>query len=142
MNAQAVLKKMQVKASMRLLVLNAPESLRMDLQAGAGDVQVAFGLESENPAGSYPAGTFPAVLLFVQSQAELAQHAPAAIQAVAYDGLLWIAYPKRTSQIKTDIYRDQGWDPVYSAGFSTVTQIALDETWSALRFRPGERVGK
>jgi len=55
---------------------------------------------------------------------------------------LWISYPKRSSKVETDITRDVGWDVVYKAGLEGVTQIAIDDTWSALRFRPADRVGK
>ncbi|HMY18570.1 MAG TPA: YdeI/OmpD-associated family protein, partial [Polyangium sp.] len=43
--------------------------------------------------------------------------------------------PKKTSGIKTDLSRDEGWKSVFDAGFGPVTQVAVDETWSALRFK-------
>jgi hypothetical protein len=45
---------------------------------------------------------------------------------------------KKTSNITTDITRDIVWEEVMmmNAGIRPVTQIAVDETWSALRFRP------
>ena len=47
---------------------------------------------------------------------------------------VWIAYPKGG---KSDINRDSLWPIVRDAtGMRPITQIALDETWSALRFRP------
>jgi len=55
--------------------------------------------------------------------------------------LLWIAYPKQSSGIKTDVNRDILWQLSLQTGLRPVTQIAIDETWSALRFRPAERVG-
>jgi hypothetical protein len=48
---------------------------------------------------------------------------------------LWIAYPKKTPGMKTDLSRDVGWEDVERASLSAVTQVAVDETWSALRFR-------
>lgn len=48
---------------------------------------------------------------------------------------LWFAYPKKTGAIKTDITRDHGWDALARADLLPVTQVAIDETWSALRFR-------
>ena len=132
MNAEAVLKKIHVKPGVILLVQHALAELGQDLAATTGDIQLA----------GQAAGTYPAVLLFVQSQADLAERAPAALRAVEFDGLLWIAYPKHTSMIKTDIHRDQGWEPVNAAGWVPVTQIAIDETWSVLSFRSKARVGK
>ncbi len=49
--------------------------------------------------------------------------------------VFWICYPKKSSGIKTDLSRDDGWKSVFDAGFGPVTQVAVDETWSALRFK-------
>ena len=67
---------------------------------------------------------------------------PAAIAAVAYDGLLWISYPKRSSKVETDLSRDVLWDLMMETGLRPVTQVSIDDVWSALRFRPAEKVGK
>ncbi len=48
---------------------------------------------------------------------------------------LWFAYPKKTGRLKTDISRDSGWELLAENDLLPVTQIAIDETWSALRFR-------
>lgn len=60
---------------------------------------------------------------------------------LADDALLWIAYPKKSSKIKSDMTRDNGWEAVFAAGYEAVTQIAIDEDWSALRFRKSEAIG-
>jgi len=65
-----------------------------------------------------------------------------AIAALKYDGLLWISYPKRSSKVETDLTRDRGWEVMTEAGLRPVTQVSIDALWSALRFRPLERVGR
>jgi hypothetical protein len=45
----------------------------------------------------------------------------------------WVAYPKGN---RTDINRDTIWAILAEHGMRPVTQVAIDETWSALRFRP------
>jgi hypothetical protein len=55
-------------------------------------------------------------------------------------GHLWLAYPKRSGAIRTDIARDHGWEPVHEAGFLPVAQVAVDADWSALRFRRREEI--
>ena len=82
------------------------------------------------------------VLLFVKDCKDLSSQSKHAISSLKNYGLLWIAYPKKTSGIKTDLNRDQGWDPLYKAGFGPVSQIAIDETWSALRFRPEAQISR
>ena len=84
---------------------------------------------------------FDFVHLFISSNTELEEWVPKAVKAVVFDGILWISYPKRSSKVKTDITRDTTWEIVKKFGVRPVTQISIDETWSAMRFRPPERVG-
>jgi hypothetical protein len=49
---------------------------------------------------------------------------------------LWIAYPKRMSGVETDLTRDVGWEPLHGLGLRAVANVAVDDVWSALRFRP------
>ena len=76
------------------------------------------------------------VLLYAGSLAELNKLGPVALGAVAEGAIVWAAYPKLTSKLKSDISRDTPWVPFDAADWLPVTQVALDATWSALRFRP------
>ena len=81
-----------------------------------------------------------ALLLFVTSLAEVAELTPGAIQKIGQSGLLWIAYPKGGSGVKTDVNRDRLAAAVLEqTGWRAVRQVAIDEVWSALRFRPLQR---
>ncbi len=52
------------------------------------------------------------------------------------DGILWFAYPKKSSkEYETNLSRDDGWQPLDDLGYEGVRQVAIDEDWSALRFR-------
>lgn len=46
---------------------------------------------------------------------------------------LWVAYPKGN---RADVNRDSLWPILADRGFRPITQISIDDTWSALRFRP------
>ncbi len=59
-----------------------------------------------------------------------------------YDCLFWICYPKGGGKIKSVLSRNLIWEIAGSVGMQCVSQIAIDETWSALRCRPVEMVGK
>jgi hypothetical protein len=74
--------------------------------------------------------------VFVRSKSEVAARASEAMQAAGPSGILWMTYPKMSSVGDADIDRDAGWDPLRAAGWRPVAQISIDETWSALRFRP------
>jgi len=131
MEAASLIKKLRIQPGQRLLILNIPEGYISTLGQLPEGVEVI----------DMPNGVFDFVQVFVKSISELEKQAPVAIKAVKYDGLLWICYPKQSSGIKTDINRDTGWSVVQKAGLRPVTQVAIDDTWSALRFRPVERVG-
>lgn len=119
-------KKLGIKPGHMLLVLHVPEGY-----------QSLLGTLPEGAALSTDAqGSFDFVQVFVREQTDVSRTAATAVQAVKPGGLLWYAYPKKTSGVKTDITRDHGWDDLLSAGLRPVTQIAIDDTWSALRFRP------
>jgi hypothetical protein len=75
------------------------------------------------------------VLAFAASVAALEAIAPKAVRLYCRGGHLWFAYPKKTGAIKTDISRDHGWQVLKPFDLLPVTQIAIDDTWSALRFR-------
>ena len=130
MTENPLLKKLQLKSALRVLILNAPEGYVASLGPLPNGVAQADG----------QAGTFDFVQLFVRDSAELAAFAPNALAKIKPDGVLWIAYPKQSSKVTTDITRDRGWEPVTAAGLRPVTQIAIDEIWSALRWRPIELV--
>lgn len=58
------------------------------------------------------------------------------VASVKQGGLLWVSYPKGSGKNKPDINRDSLWDLSIPHGIHPVAQVALDETWSALRFVP------
>jgi hypothetical protein len=130
--AQSLTRKLRIQPTQCVLILNAPTGyieLLGDLPEG---VQV-----SEEPEGRYEF-----VHLFVASSEELNRLRRTAMDAVEYDGLLWISYPKRSSKVATDLTRDVLWELMADTGLRPVTQVSVDEVWSALRFRPAELVGE
>ena len=121
-----LVKKLVIKPHYRMLLLNAPEGYHEQLGTLPEGVEVF----------THGKGPFDVVHLFVQQRAELEDQAPAAIEAVKPDGLLWISYPKKTSKVASDLSREVMRETVINFGWQTVTQISIDEVWSALRFRP------
>jgi hypothetical protein len=126
MAEQTLAQKFQIKPGNTLLVLNAPDGFGTPL--GAADTSVLTDTQ------------YDFVLAFVQRKDDIDTLAPHAIAAVKKGGMLWFAYPKQSGAIKTDINRDSGWDTVAKAGWDGVRQISIDETWSALRYRPTSEI--
>ena len=125
-----VFKKMNLKAQTEVLVLNAPESFEPELAALTG-VQVLRDLKS--------AKAIQFALAFVTKQAEVDKLAAAIAKRAEGDALIWFAYPKGTSKkYKCEFNRDTGWAALGELGFETVRLVAIDEDWSAMRFRRAE----
>ncbi len=126
--ANSLQKKLRLKTGQRLAFINLPP----------GMVEWLGPLPEGTTVEPSPAKDLDLVLLFVQNSMEMAEYAPLALSCIRFDGLLWIAYPKKTSGLETDLNRDEGWQPVTGAGYRPVFQIAVDDTWSAVRFRSYE----
>lgn len=124
--------KLRMQPGQRVLILNPPP----------GYLEGLAPLPTGTVVEEVPSGKYAFVHLFVKDQAELEKFGPSALESVEYDGILWISYPKKSSKVKTDLTRDEGWDLVARAGLKPVTQVSVDEIWSALRYRPVERIGK
>ena len=123
--------KLQLKPGQGLAVYNPPDGYLEKLQANLP--------QTELQAGDAPGA---ALLLFAGTLAEALQGSAAVFGAAQADRLVWIAYPKGGGGIKTDLNRDRLWQALAPSGWRPVRQVALDETWSAMRFRPAEQVGK
>jgi hypothetical protein len=75
------------------------------------------------------------VLLFVTTLADVRTKAGPVVEAAEGGRLAWIAYPK-AGQLGTDLNRDILWQHLKAKGIQSVRQIAVDDVWSAMRFRP------
>jgi hypothetical protein len=125
-------KKLRLPQSRQALILNAPESFIYKLEP----LPENLGLHELSAVEK----SYDFVLTFLRSIAEVESWAPEAIRAVHEEGLLWMAYPKQSGKIKTDINRDTGWQTVAALGYEGVSLIAIDETWSAMRFRASKQI--
>jgi hypothetical protein len=128
-----IAKKLLVKPGMRLALVNPPDGyapLLDPLPDGALLVDAAAGAELDF------------VQVFARSAEELDRHFEQARAAVKPDGLLWVCYPKGSSRVKTDLNRDILWKKIGEAtDLDGVSLVSIDDTWSAMRFRPRDRVG-
>lgn len=108
-----------------MLVLNA--------QAGIAEALGTQGIEVHTtPAAGI---AYDAVQVFATDSRELNYYVPLAEPALKRKGVLWVAYPKKSSGIKSDLNRDSGWEAITSLGYAPVRQVAINETWSSLRFK-------
>lgn len=124
--------KLNLKGHQEILVLQAPAGFEKQL-ARLPVVTLHHHLESVPCIGF--------ALAFVTSRSQIDALAPQVAARAEGDATLWFAYPKRTSKkYKCDFHRDSGWDSVKAAGFDAVRAVAIDEDWTALRFRRKEYI--
>ena len=111
------------------IVINAPATIDEEL------IKIGFKNKFNKSKSSN-------TLVFINNNEEYLTFLSKGLKNVEPDSVLWFAYPKGTSKIKTDINRDTIRRTGEEFGITAVTAISIDDTWSALRFRPIDKVGK
>lgn len=125
--------KLNFKNQREILVLAAPPSFEPELRTLSGvsilrDARKAKSIEF--------------AIAFVTQRAEVDAAVKLIVPKTDGDVVLWFAYLKGTSKRHAgEINRDTGWEALQSAGFETVRLVAIDEDWSALRFRRAAYIG-
>jgi hypothetical protein len=115
-----VAERLQVKGDRRLAVIGA--SAALEKTVGAGKVRADVGKAD-------------VVLLFAPDRARLDAELPDVLRTMSQSAILWIAYPKLSSTLAADLSRDIIAALAPRHGLETVSQIAIDEDWSALRLK-------
>ena len=120
MSDKPVAERLQVKGDRRLAVIGASAALKKTISAGKarGDAAKA-----------------DVVLLFAADRKSLDRGLPKLLKTMSPEAIFWIAYPKLSSRLAADLSRDiiHALAPGY--GLDTVSQIAIDDDWSALRLK-------
>ncbi|MEI7037823.1 hypothetical protein [Fulvimonas yonginensis] len=126
--------KLNLKNQTEIVVVDAPPTFESELQALTG---VAVVRDPARPA------TISFALAFVTTQSELDALSALLADKAEGDAVLWFAYPKKASRrYRCEFNRDTGWDVIRAKGFDSVRQVAIDDDWSALRFRRVDYIGR
>lgn len=124
--------KLGLKDQKKILALNIPEELK--------DTIKQFGLEIDSKAKKEK---YDFILVFSYKAKEAEKLIFDAIKSVADNSHFWFCYPKGTSKkYKSEINRDSSWKLFAVHELEPVSQVAIDEDWSALRFRRTEEIKK
>ena len=131
----AIFRKLNLKGDGPVHVIDAPASFEPELAEVGATNAVERSLDAVTGA------TF--AMAFATRQHEVDAFAEAVARTTEGDAVVWIAYPKASSKRYTcEFNRDSGWASMGAAGFEPVRQVAIDEDWSALRFRRVEYIAK
>lgn len=117
-------KKLGIREGSRVAVVSAPQGFARALAPLPDGVQLREGAR----------GRCDVVLFFVTRRAELARRFPSFVRALDTDGGLWVAWPKKTSGVATDLAFDTVQEIGLHAGLVDNKVCAIDATWSGLRF--------
>lgn len=125
-------KKMNLAAQDTILILNAPDSFDAELTQ-LGKITILRKASAKTKV-EFAIG-------FAITGAELEKVSAQLARSCSGNATVWVAYPKGTSKkYKCEFNRDSGWADLGAAGFEPVRQVAIDEDWSALRFRRTEYI--
>jgi hypothetical protein len=113
-----LLKKIGIKEADRVLLINAPRAMPDELRQFIDD---------------QPTKDANIVVLFAMSQAEFREEFTRAAKKIHPDGMVWIAWPKKASGIKTDLTEDTIRNFALEGIFVDVKVCAIDDTWSGLK---------
>jgi hypothetical protein len=119
-----ILKKLGLTTQNPVLILNAPEEYKDVLAEITSDIHTTI------------SGKYKFIQVFKMDLCKAKSIANNLIEALETDGHLWLCYPKGTSKrYKSDINRTKAWEVFSPYEFEPVSQVSIDDDWSAMRFR-------
>jgi hypothetical protein len=123
-----LVKKLGIKPSDKVALVNEPLAFPRELVGLPPNVELVGADDNPRP------GTLNVVILFLKSQAELKKLLPAMKTKIQQHGMIWTAWPKKASKLKSDldenIIRDKG----LSIGLVDIKVCAVNDIWSGLKF--------
>jgi hypothetical protein len=119
-------RKLGMNPGMRALIIAPPP----------GYLKLLAPLPDGLTVSSRAAGNYPFVQVFATRLSEISRFARKLSKHAAQNALVWISYPKKTAKVQGTLSRDVIREAMSAAGWRAVSIVAIDEVWSALRFRP------
>jgi hypothetical protein len=122
----SLLKKLQIKPSFWVNVINAPVNFEEIIGSVPSDIGFSFN-ESTN---------MNALLIFAITKKDMIAALKAEINLINEQLICWILYPKTKSKLASDLNLMQSWDELKSFQLTPCASAAIDETWTAIRIKP------
>lgn len=123
--SQNLLEKLQFQEEKNVLIQGLPSSIEKQF------VKLSF---AKNVTPLLKSRKIDFALVFAVNESQLSNILKDVLPALQQEGKFWIAFPKSSSKIVTDLNRSCSWDCVRNAGFDVADEVALDHVWSAMRF--------
>jgi len=129
--SQSLLEKLQLKDEKNLLIQGLPSTVEKQF------VKISF---AKNVTPLLKARKIDFALVFAISHKQLKDILHDVVPALHENAKLWVAYPKVSSKIVSDLSRDCNWQCISQFGFEGVRLINLDNIWGAMRFKRADQV--
>jgi hypothetical protein len=121
-------KKLNFKGHKAILAIGYPKSFEAELSAMKDFVHIVTD-ETKITEVEF-------AICFVTTKAQIDEYAYAVMSKFKGDAILWFCYPKGSSKrYICEFNRDTGWDGLGKYNLEPVRQVAIDDDWSAIRFR-------
>jgi hypothetical protein len=117
-------KKLGIKEGSRIALINAPKDFQSTLE------QLPDGVEFVKR----PAKPLDIILFFILTERALARDFAKLAARLTANGMIWIAWPKKSSGVSTDLSFERVQRIGLEAGLVDVKICAIDDTWSGLKF--------
>ena len=125
---KSLLQKLNYKGQKRIAVLRTGKEVFPQIADDLENVIVDNEIDQRFP--------YDFMIIFVNKISEVEYYAPIAPHNLVADGVLWFCFPKKSSKIHNPgIDRDHGWKALNDLDFFGIRLVALDDDWSAMRFR-------
>lgn len=123
---QTMFEKLQLSEEKNLLIQGLPSSIEKQF------AKISF---AKNVTPLLKSRRIDFALVFAINQTQLNGILKEVIPALDEGGKLWVAYPKTTSKIVSDLNRDCSWQLLNQSGFESEHQVTLDHVWTAQKFK-------
>lgn len=127
--SQTVFEKLQLADEKNLLIQGLPSSIEKQFS------KLSF---AKNMTPLLKSRKIDFALVFAVSENQLNGILGDVMPSLKDGSKFWVAYPKTTSKIVTDLNREASWNKLTAGGYESIERIELDHVWSAMRFEKGD----
>ena len=131
--SQTILEKLGLKNEKNILIQGLPSSIEKQFS------KLSF---AKNLTPLLRSRKIDFALIFAVSESQLNLILEDIMPALKEDSKLWVAYPKLTSKITTDLNRENSWNKLVDAEYENAEQVSLDHVWHAAFFRKNALVAE
>lgn len=130
---QTMLEKLRYREEKNLLIQGLPSSIEKQFS------KVSF---AKNITPLLRTRRIDFALVFAVNHDQLGSILRDVTPAIHELGKLWVAYPRSSSKIVSDLNRDTSWACIVELGYENSEEIALDHVWNAIRFEKASQVAE